>query len=126
MMQNSDWQADLRNLQINFSILQKRWEILKNLARERKYDPNQPRIPAGSQNAGQWTSDNDSGVALSSEVTAESPVQLVARRSQAFCDRQYANDIFQCKIVALRSCYAQAMVRLIACERGATIPPLYY
>ena len=44
--------------------------------------------------------------------------------TRAFCEAQWNRDIFHCKMVGLPSCYAQAMVRLVACEKGEPIPPL--
>jgi hypothetical protein len=34
--------------------------LLRQLA-EKAYDPNQPRVPAGSREGAQWTDDADSG-----------------------------------------------------------------
>ncbi|KLK95056.1 hypothetical protein AA309_00220 [Microvirga vignae] len=51
---------------------------------------------------------------------------LLQKRTLAQCEEQYDRDIFQCKMVGLRSCYMQAMVRKIACEKGHPIPPLNY
>jgi hypothetical protein len=88
---------------------------------DRRYDPEQPRVPAGSPGGGRWTSGADGeGLGL--------PIEMMAgrRRSRAYCDAQYDRDIFQCKMVGLSTCYAQAMVRLVACERGFSIPPLNY
>lgn len=104
---------------LSYQFLQIKREFLL-----RKYDPNQPRIPAGSAGGGQWT--GDESIISSSNENDDASVQMATRRSQAFCDAQYARDIFQCKIVKLRSCYVQAMVRLSACERGQQIPPFNY
>jgi hypothetical protein len=41
-----------------------------------------------------------------------------------YCDEIYRRDIFQCKMVGLPACYAQAMVRYAACQNGASLPPL--
>jgi RHS repeat-associated protein len=41
-------------------------------------------------------------------------------------DEQYERDVFECSMLGLASCYAQAMVRYSACTRGDEIPPLNY
>jgi hypothetical protein len=35
--------------------------VLRRLDRQRKYDPNQPRVPAGNADGGQWTSEGGDG-----------------------------------------------------------------
>ncbi|MFN3855597.1 MAG: hypothetical protein ACK4M0_14485 [Phreatobacter sp.] len=61
------------------------------------------------------------------ETSLPGAVDIAARgRSRAYYQQQYDRDIFHCRLVALRGCYAQAMVRLVACERGDPIPPLNY
>jgi hypothetical protein len=45
---------------------------------------------------------------------------------EAECDAQYERDIFQCKMVGLPECYAQAMERYKACLAGQPIPPFNY
>jgi hypothetical protein len=56
-------------------------------------------------------------------------VQVAARVSpalEAFCERQYDKDVFQCKMVGLPACYAQAALRYANCLKGLPIPPLNY
>ena len=57
-------------------------------------------------------------------------VRTAARRVspalEAFCERQYDKDIFQCKMVGLPACYAQAALRYANCLRGLPVPPLNY
>jgi hypothetical protein len=38
------------------------WELVKGEFYARKYSPNQPRVPAGTREGGQWTSDGAGGV----------------------------------------------------------------
>jgi hypothetical protein len=38
----------------------------------------------------------------------------------------HQRDLFHCNMVGLPTCYSQAMVRLVACEKGHPIPPLNY
>jgi hypothetical protein len=62
-------------------------------------------------------------------VRRQENVQIAARVSpalEAFCERQYDKDVFQCKMVGLPACYAQAALRYANCLRGLPIPPLNY
>lgn len=106
---------------------------------ECRYDPNQPRVPAGSPNGGRWTSDGgggSNGAYRNREVAPQAErlkvddragrITLAARRKIDECALQYERDLFHCRLVALRSCYAQAKVRQVACENGYPIPPLNY
>jgi hypothetical protein len=45
---------------------------------------------------------------------------------QAECDDMHRRDLFQCKMVGLPSCYAQAYLRYTNCLNGRQIPPLNY
>ena len=40
----------------NFAALKMKWSGIKFATLARKYDPNQPRVPAGNPDGGQWTS----------------------------------------------------------------------
>ncbi|WP_336486452.1 hypothetical protein [Methylobacterium nigriterrae] len=90
------------------------------------YTPDQPRAPAGQADGGQWISVGDPTESAEIDSMGSIKPQNINNSSQEFCDDQYKRDIFQCRMVGLRSCYAQAMVSLIACERGNPIPPLNY
>ena len=85
----------------------------------RKYDANQPRVPAGNP-------DGDSGRVTRTGRMARPRSDRARLSSRAFCEAQWNRDIFHCRMVGLQSCYGQAMVRLVACEKGQTIPPLTY
>lgn len=99
-----------------------------------KFDPEQPRDERGrwTGNGSRLVSDSGSdpevygleGDGLSKISPFRSSRAAMRRRDE--CDLQYKQDVFQCKMVGLRQCYAQAMVRRIACERGQPIPPLFY
>jgi hypothetical protein len=54
------------------------------------------------------------------------PLAAVSKRRLAECEAQFQRDLFHCKLVALKTCYAQAIVRQVACENGHSIPPLNY
>jgi hypothetical protein len=110
---------------ISRQFLQCRKEVLllKLHLRGRKYDPDQPRVPGGEPDAGQWTNGENGN---DRSDVREWRSAMASRRSVAFCDRQYERDIFQCKMVGLPGCYAQAMQRYGACLAGTQIPPFNY
>lgn len=78
-----------------------------------KYNPSQPRVPAGRPEGGQWTR-----------------TQVAGRwdeRNREKCELQYETDMFQCKFVlSWRSCQSQAMVRLASCMKGDPLPSFNY
>ena len=93
------------------------------------------RIPAGNPDGGQWTDDArwaETGVGNTVQHEThrdklDAQIRVAARFEwNEDCDAQYERDLFQCRMVGLRGCYEQAMVRLIACGKGHTIPPLNY
>jgi hypothetical protein len=99
--------------------------ILEALKREyyaRKYDPNQPRVPAGNPDGGQWT--NGSGSAASGRSN-----RIATRRTrglEAECDAQYRRDTVICNLVRTPLCWANAMQRYAACLAGRPIPELRF
>ena len=79
-----------------------------------KYDPNQPRVPAGSPNGGQWSGSNQ--IAGKWNET---------RRQE--CEAQYESDILQCRMVLWNPfCEDQARSRMTACMKGNPIPPFFH
>ena len=100
-----------------------------SLAYALKFNPDQPRVSAGSPEGGQWTSDRDS-----SNEGDDTPAtfELAARRgrSEAFCWNQLTIDLLLCNTVtpAWRYvvCRSQAMERYAACISGRPLPPLSY
>lgn len=87
-----------------------------------KYDPDQPR-----DDQGRWTDGSASDATNANSSGSEFGFSRFASYSNiAACNAQYRKDLFQCKMVGLPQCYAQAMVRLVACENGSQIPPLNY
>jgi len=95
----------------------------------RKYDPDQPRVPAGNADGGQWTS------GAGGEGSTEDPLETFGAasrrgRSAAYCMAQYAIDNLLCNSVEPASrravCRGQAAERLGACLAGRPIPPLSY
>lgn len=81
------------------------------------FDPSQPR-----DESGRWS---DAGTSSADGETDAQPM-LASYSNIEECNFQFKKDLIQCKFTGLRNCYAQAMVRLIACERGHPIPPLNY
>jgi hypothetical protein len=93
-----------------------------------KYDPDQPRVPAGNSDGGRWTSGESSEGASSSPLTSFAAASRRGR-SPAYCMAQYAIDGLTCNSVepALRrSCWKQAAERLGNCLAGRPIPPLIF
>jgi hypothetical protein len=86
-----------------------------------KYDPDQPRVPPGNSDGGQWTSEGGAESASTGDQGTMS-----ARANQSECDDQYNRDIITCNLVGTPLCYAQAMERYAACLAGKPIPPLRF
>lgn len=89
-------------------------------ASERKYDPDQPRAPAGSPEGGRWA-----GGGPASDAGQSSPT-LASMSKNAACEAQWLADLLLCRTWKNRACYNQAMVRLNFCEQGRTPPPLNF
>jgi hypothetical protein len=89
------------------------WRIFRLTA---KFDPNQPRVPAGVSEGGQWTRVGGGSI----ESTWDEK-----RRPQ--CDVQMESDLFQCRMMPRNPfCENQAMSRWVACMKGHPIPPLFH
>jgi hypothetical protein len=80
---------------------------------EHKYSPDQPRVPAGVREGGRWSRD---GVF---DVAGKTPPGL-----QAFCDKQYKDDVRLCNLVQSPACYNQAQLRYGNCIQGLPTPDL--
>ena len=83
-----DFSVDLALIRINLAL--------------RAFDPDQPRIPAGNSEGGQWTSDDDSS---SGQLIAEDDD---GEKRERICEEQYAKDTFHCRMVGLRACHESA------------------
>src|SRR3954468_21862430 len=127
----------LREKTLNRQLLQARTKLSEmrvqsaclraSRALERRYDPGQAREPAGSPSGGQWSGGAGRNsapghlreIAPDAERSRVDPragrITLAARRKVDECAIQYERDLFQCRLVAIRSCYAQAKVRQVAC-----------
>jgi hypothetical protein len=118
---------------------------------ERKYDPAQPRVPAGVAEGGQWTSGSGATASAAtsspgsasqsgrserqrrettgSETSAQNGTQVAGRISptrEAECNEQYRKDTFICNVIGTQSCWEQAAFRFSQCLKGGYIPPLYH
>lgn len=81
-----------------------------------KFDPNQPRVPAGNPDGGRWTS---SGSMRMAGKWNES------RRAE--CEVQYELDMLQCRMTLWNPfCADQARSRMTACMKGDPIPPFFH
>jgi hypothetical protein len=96
----------------------------------RKYRPDQPRVPAGNLDGGQWTGE---GVGANTEDSTSNPLESFAAarrrgRPMAYCLRQLAIDNLYCASLEPASvraaCRSQAMERFANCIVGRPIPPL--
>lgn len=107
----------LRLRQIQYSIVA---DKLVRSARElfdriEKYNPDQPRVPAGSPDGGQWTSN---GSRVAGQWNPE---------NYAKCELQYERDILQCRMMPWNPfCEDQALSRRTACMKDLPIPPFFH
>ncbi len=101
---------------------------------ERKYNPVQPLVPAGSSEGGQWTSEGgvggtDTMSGATPHIFSKPATQIAARISpqrRAECEEQLRNDIFIFNTMRTRSCWAQAEFRYSQCLIGGYVPPIYH
>lgn len=70
-----------------------------------KFEEDQPRVPAGSPEGGQWLGTNDASP--SGSIPVDSIASIGGRALKKSCEAQLDRDIFQCRMVGLRSCYEQ-------------------
>lgn len=64
------------------------------------FSQDQPRVPAGHPDAGQWTSGGSPSGAGSDGNPLQSLVAATGRGLRAICEAQFDRDIFQCRMVA--------------------------
>jgi hypothetical protein len=131
--------AELRCVRPDHYWLRFGYEAWKrNRAHKANFDPNQPRVPAGTPDGGQWTGDGPSLAPARAELTprrsgtpARKPAayKLAARgrQSAAYCWNQMQIDMLYCSTRPApvnAACRAQAMERYAACLTGKPLPPL--
>jgi hypothetical protein len=123
--------GELQSIRRNLFLLRREWERMSRSFWDRKYDPEQPRVPAGNSGGGQWTSDSNSD-ADARDVLAEdfatdfSAARRISPALEAFCESQRIRDELQCRFVGVRACWAQAYLRYSNCLVGLPIPPLVW
>jgi hypothetical protein len=101
---------------------------------EHKYSPDQPRVPAGVPEGGQWTAEGGAGgrgpVSDGTPRDQGKPATQIAGRilpqRRAECEEQLRKDTFICNTVRTRSCWAQANFRHSQCLIGGYVPPIYH
>jgi hypothetical protein len=113
--QASDFDSTLQRLRVEL-------EAVKRAYYARKFDPDQPRVPAGNSDGGQWTSGGGGVVGGQTDVSAARRVQ----GREAECDAQYKLDSAICRMVRTPLCWEQAMKRRAACISGYPLPPLNF
>lgn len=106
-------------------------KLVRTLRTSLKYDPAQPREPAGSPIGGRWAntespaSEGSGGNGGSLDL-----LEISNRPSAAFCWNQLQIDGLFCsaQFPAPRraSCYRQAMERYANCLTGKPLPPLNF
>ena len=88
-------------------------ELVRAIKFLRKYSPDQPRVPAGNPDGGQWTSGGSSG------ETQDGWIDTALLET---CENQLNLDGLICTRLKSSSCWAQATFRYSACLRGDPIP----
>lgn len=84
-----------------------------------KYRPDQPRVPAGNPDGGQWTF---------GEANVES-IHVAGRYDPAraeLCDAQLQLDEELCRMAGSAKCWSLSMDRHAACMKGNFVPKLRF
>ena len=81
-----------KTLEVRLEIM-KAIQVLAAQDRVQKFDPDQPRVPAGNPDGGQWTSE---GEQASSQRATRVAARRISRAQEAECEEQYARDKFHC------------------------------
>jgi hypothetical protein len=91
---------------------------------EKTYDPNQPRVPKGNPDGGQWTDGHDDSKPIDGRMLAQA---VTPPRIEALCLDQLRRDMATCGRLSRgrqAACIAQANQRYGACLAQRDIPPL--
>ena len=89
----------------------------------RKYRPDQPRVPAGNPDGGQWTDD------LVSQVPAPARIQVAGKwdlSREAECNEQLRLDEELCRAAGSRTCWSLTQPRWAACMKNDYVPTLRF
>ena len=88
----------------------------------RKYRPDQPRVPAGNPDGGQWTDD------LVSQVPS-ARIQVAGKwdlSREAECNEQLRLDEELCRAAGSRTCWSLTQPRWAACMKNDYVPTLRF
>jgi hypothetical protein len=134
--------SDFLILKRAHDALVREWEVVKREFYARKFDPSQPRVPAGGPGGGQWRNDGGTTVPATIAPTASAPettasgtasvddIKVAMAPSESFCWNQMQIDFLLCdslrSVSRIMPCRSQAMERYAACLRGKPLPPLPY
>lgn len=113
---------------IKYQLAAARFEVAlirhAHICRKAGFDPDQPRVPAGSREGGQWTAE---GAGDDPAPAGTDNIQLAAQSVQ-FCNNQLIIDNLKCNQIQpawyRAACRSQAMERYAACLAGRPLPPL--
>ncbi len=83
-----------------------------------KYDPNQPRVPRGRPDGGQWTDGSDAGRTRVAGKYDPSRASI--------CDAQLALDEELCRMAKSSLCWSLAIDRHAACMKNNLVPTLRF
>lgn len=90
----------------------------------RKYRADQPRVPAGNPDGGQWTD------GLSSSSIPPRPKREAGKWNEGNrmkCEVQLEKDLFQCRMMLWNPfCEDQAQARYTACMKDNDIPDFFH
>ena len=123
----ADLDRELASLRWHAAAMRVELTLIKlaHFYRKANFNPNQPRVPAGNPDGGQWT--RDEGVVVpGSPAGTEVAARRISPSIEAQCLLQYRQDIFICNTVRSRACYAQAALRYANCLAELPIPPLNF
>jgi hypothetical protein len=87
-----EFEAELARLRCDVASLRLEWELAKFASRGRKYDPNQPRVPAGNPDGGQWTSEGGGGGTSDRDVSLDPGGQKPSKDEPGAANRKVVRD----------------------------------
>lgn len=86
LVEHKELERERRELQYELAKLRADWELLKfELRGQKVFNPNQPRLPAGSPEGGRWTSDQVLSELSSSAPGSQTQAGTIRAFSQTRC-----------------------------------------
>jgi hypothetical protein len=70
----------INDLRRELAALEREFRFVRQCIRDRKYSPDQPRIPAGNPDGGQWAGGSDTEADVSVESSRPPSTRLASRR----------------------------------------------